>query len=411
MTRGCIAVVMVALVGCSERSGPPPPRDAARVTRVFEKPRKGVRAVPPHAIRAEGVGPYLLGTPLKSLLSLTGRGPRVQLMQLEGVVEYSLVRAENETIVMGVGRRDELLFITVVDGEIARTEKGAGVGVGADALREALGAPRYRADVQRDPRVRIYEALPNVRFVIERDVVVAVTVGHEDRVPPAEPAAPSPDAPIVPVPPPRALCGADKLRDKGDDIVRAARAQPSAHLSFGCLSDDQPLVVVTDGGRVTGVTGTADKLRRIRVATLTGLIYAAPLDIGGDGSDEIIAITSGGTPTETTWRIEVYRADGARFTRVLGREIYQVSSVNVPWIGSELDDIELLVEVAGSDDTVRVGGLLLQRKRGRVINAAPLLGRKFVVRGRTAAASKAADVDGGPPPPAPVDAGATGGDP
>jgi hypothetical protein len=397
-----IAALAVALLvpGCSDRTSPPPAAESTRSRRVFEKPRGGPRAVPPHAIRSEGVGPYLLSMPLKDVLGLTSRGPSVMLMELEGMVDYSLVRAENDTVIIGVERGGTgVSFVTVVDREIARTDKGVGVGATLGDLEQALGSRRRSATRLSDPRIASFERLPNARFVLDGDVAIAVTVGKRDRPtsnPEGEAAPPEPDQPP---PRPRARCGADALREQRDAIVEAARIDAGddpVQLAFGCLDADDPLVVVTAGDRMVGVTGSPDRLRRLRLDTVDGLVFAGPVDLGGDGKDEIVAVAQSSTPEGKTWRVEVFRGDGGRLGRVASRSVYHLAAASVPWIGATLSEVDLLLAFEAEEETLHVGGLLLQRDGGRVKVVAPLANKRLVVRARGGAGGTDDDeIDGG----------------
>jgi len=387
-----LGVLCLLAAACSDHSGTATPGDAGRVRRVFKKPATSVRAVPPHAIRSEGVGPYLLGASLKDVLALSDRGPRVMLLELDGVLEYSEVEAEGGRMEVGVERGIGVSYVSVLDDEIARTEKGAGVGTTVSELTKALGSELAPANRLRDPRLKVYTALPNARFVVEDGQVVAVTVGLEGRPPPPRTApAPRPIEPVVAEPPPRARCGADLLREHEDAVLAAARLGDDATAAYGCLDDDQPLLAVQDRDHLVVVTGAPGKLRRMRVEPQPDdpIVFAGSVDTSGDGMDELIAVTQSRSDSELVYRVEVYRSEGGRFSRSSSHDVYRITATSARWIGAELSQIDLLLDIEAGDETLVVGGLYIKRKGGAVVSAAPLQRSKLVVRASRSSSSAA----------------------
>ena len=162
--------VWAALVGaaCKEQQQPPPvPEDAMRMRRFFQPPPGEVRAVPPHAIHADGVGPYVMGRSLRDVLGMLSRGPRVMLVQIDGVVDYSLVRAESGALIIGVEPLGGVVFVSVLDAETARTESGIGVGTDSAELAELLGPPLTGPDLAMPSGMVGFASLPNVRFLLD----------------------------------------------------------------------------------------------------------------------------------------------------------------------------------------------------------------------------------------------------
>ncbi len=397
-----VGLFLLLAAACSDHSGRTTPGDAGRVRRVFQKPATSVRAVPPHAIRSEGVGPYLLGASLKDVLALSDRGPRVMLLELDGVLEYSEVEAEGGRIEVGVERGIGVSYVSVLDAEIARTEKGAGVGTPVGEMTEALGSELTPPNRLRDPGLHVYSALPNARFVVEGGEVIEVTVGLEGRPPPPRTApAPRPIEPVVAEPPARARCGADLLREHQDEVLSTARLGDDAIAAFGCLDDDEPLVAVQDGKHLVVVTGSPGKLRRLRVepAPQDRIVFAGSLDTSGDGKDELIAVTQSRSQDELVYNVEVYRGEGGRYARSSSHDVYRISGTSARWIGAKLSQIDLLLDIEAGDETLVVGGLYVKRLRGSVVSAAPLSRSKLVVRSSRSSQRP-------PTPPAPRDAGA-----
>src|SRR5688572_7375633 len=89
------AAAAVTLASCGNEgvSAPPPLRDAP-ARKVVTKPREEVRAYPPHAIRSDGVGPYLLDATLSDLLHTMPGGPPIELLQIGRLADWRIVRAE-----------------------------------------------------------------------------------------------------------------------------------------------------------------------------------------------------------------------------------------------------------------------------------------------------------------------------
>ena len=57
-------LMLVACSACSDHDHAEQQSESERQHRVIDPPVKGVRALPPHAIRADGVGPYRLNASL-----------------------------------------------------------------------------------------------------------------------------------------------------------------------------------------------------------------------------------------------------------------------------------------------------------------------------------------------------------
>lgn len=397
-----VAVLAAAgLLGCSDKpSTPPPPGDGGRARRVFTKPPGTVRAVPPHAIRVEGVGPYPLGARLKDVLGLLPRGPRVALIEVDDVIQYSLVQAEDDKLVIGAERTGGVSFVTVLDRDIARTESGAGVGTTRVELEETLGAPTGRPNRAADPRIGRFGALPNVRFVLDGERVMAVAVTEEDRPPPR--LTPAPDAPPPPPPPlveTSKRCNVDGLRAAEAQVIDTAGIGTPILVSYGCLDGSTAMAVAFEGERVSVVAGDAGKTRRLRTETFADLAFAAPIDVDGDGADELATVIARSSEDELVTRVEVHRLEAGKLQRVVGTDVYRVSGKSARWAGAKLSQIELLLELKAAESTVVVGGLYVQRDNRSVRIVAPLIEQRLAVRsrGHTEPASPSAPVDAGVP--------------
>src|SRR5439155_5632276 len=139
------------------------------------------RPLPPHAIRADGVGPYRLGAPLADLVDLLPSGPRIATIEIPGVVHRSILHAEDDTIVIGgepaVGKAS---FVAVIGSEVARTESGVHVGSTRAELVHALGAPAEDPERARDPRLIVPTGMRNARVVLEGDRVAALVIAADE---------------------------------------------------------------------------------------------------------------------------------------------------------------------------------------------------------------------------------------
>jgi hypothetical protein len=77
-----------------------------------------------------------------------------------------------------------------------------------------------------------------------------------------------------------------------------------------------------------------------------------------DGRDELFAITRVDEPTVHTWSITGYRLDGSQVRVVDPYPVYHLTAANARWIGSDLGDLDLYLEVSSRADGIEVGGLL-----------------------------------------------------
>ena len=179
MTRQLLILAVLVAAGCDSddrakamvRVEPQqPPR------RVIAPPTGTVRSLPPHAIRADGVGPYRLGTSLAELLDQLPSGPRVAQFNVPGVVHRDLLRAEDDAILIGGEPQGKASFVAVVRDEIARTESNLHVGSTRDEVVRALGPAVDDPDLARDPRIVVPASMRNLHVVIEGDRVVALVV-------------------------------------------------------------------------------------------------------------------------------------------------------------------------------------------------------------------------------------------
>lgn len=325
----------LVLVACSDHAKPEIKRDPERQRRVIEPPSGRVRPLPPHAIRADAVGPYRLRASLAELLEQLPSGPRIATFDIPGVVHQSLLRAENEEILIGGEPLGKASFIAVIGPEVARTESGVHVGSTRAELTHALGAPASELDRARDPRLVSPSGMRNARAVLDGDHVVALVVTAEPDVPrtPGKPTTPD-IACVRPTP------------------------DPETKRIGTCLAAGE--LVAYEGDEV--VVRSAETEKVITATRIAGLIYVAPLRNVIDGRDELVAITRSEDPQQRAWTLFVYRLEGSRLVKAVDpTPLYQLTASSARWIGAELRDLDLYLELTSRPEMIEVGGLLTTR--------------------------------------------------
>jgi hypothetical protein len=347
----------------------PPVSDAAPPRRFADGPAPQVHAYPPHAIRADGVGPYLVDAPMAQIVRELPEGPHLELLQVGRYANWRVVRAEGGDVLIGADAKNEVAFISVLRAEVARTTSGVGVGATSAELDKALGPPVERGDEVRDRRIVEFASLPRARFVTDagpatppdRAKVVAVVVQRDE---PRSTGAASPCRAGGPLAAARA------------DVVAAARAKtPAAEavLRFGCITGAAPEAVVLAGGELTVVGGEPGKLRRLAPpvpapgAELFGL-----LDVEGDGRDEIVWGAERRTETEEALDLHLVRWDAGHLVEVLAERPVVIGEQTAAVAGVTPADIDLAVTVRAAAGALVVGGYYGARTGGRLRVLAPL---------------------------------------
>jgi hypothetical protein len=320
------------MLACSDRDKPAVKKEPERPRRVIEPLSRGVRALPPHAIRAEGVGPYKLGASAAEILDQLPSGPRIRQFTLPGIVHRDMLRSEDDAILIGTEPQGKAQFVAVVRGEIARTEAGIQVGSTREELERLLGAPVEEYERARDPRVVVPSKLDNAHVVVEGERIAAIVL-----TPPVERAKdPAATAHTCTRPP----------SDRAKRIFGACLTASGEQVRAG---DDELSVVGKD----------AEKPVRIPVP---GLVYAAALRNPTDGRDDVVAITRTDDGQARTWFLTYYRLlDGKLMRMIEPATLYQITAANARWIGAELDSVDVLIELVSKPDAIEVGGLLTTR--------------------------------------------------
>ena len=329
---------LVALVSaCSDHPDKPQiQRDRERPRRIIEPPSGTVRPLPPHAIRAEGVGPYKLGERLDQTIEQLPSSPHIALYDIANLVHRSLIRAEDDTVLIGAPEpTGTASFVAVINGDVARTETGCHVGSTIAEIEKSLGSPTDEPERAHDPRLVIPASLRNLRVVLEGDRARAIVVMTDVARAPAElPSCPRP---------------------------------PRAGATFGaCLLGSGPgeLVAVSeDDIAVRGV----DSEKPAIVLRVPNLVFAAALRNVVDNRDELVAITRDDAAAQRTWQLTVFHMEGNRLVRAIEpTPIYQLSNTNARWIGADLRDVDLYLELTSHPEAIDVGGLLTVKALGKI---------------------------------------------
>jgi len=323
-----LLVALLALAACSDHGPPSVKRDVEHSRRVIEPPTRGVRALPPHGIRADGVGPYRIGASLAELLDQLPSGPRIVQFNVPGVAHTDLLRAEDDAILIGGEPQGKATFVAVVRDEIARTDSKPPLHVGStrEEVAQALGNAAEEPDRARDPRIFVPASMRNLMVVITNDRVAALVVGADHEATPA------------------AAGSADCQRPAPD---------PDKPHSFGaCMSGGGELVSY-EAGELTVVA----KDGHIASARVPGLVFAAALR--SDGHDELVAIARTDEPTARVWSLVAFRLEGGiKLVKFLDTPVYTLTASSARWIGADLHDLDLYLELTSHPDSIEVGGLL-----------------------------------------------------
>jgi hypothetical protein len=350
------ALALAVAAGCSKddprpivrAAEPQPPR------RVIAPPAgTTVRPLPPYAIRADGVGPYRLGEKVSAVMAQLPSGPRIARFEIRGVVSTSVIRAEEDTVLIGGETTSTATFVAVVGAEVARTESGVHVGSTIGELTRALGPLVDDPEHARDPRLVAPAGLRNARVVLDGERIAAIAVTAQD------------SSPVKLGPQPEPVCKRPE--------PAAGKKQLGACLTGGAtgelieVGEDELIVHPPDSERV---------LYTLRAA---GVVFAAPLRNPADGRDELVVVTRAEESHRRTWALAAYRFEGPRIVRVVDEELYGLTAMQSRWIGAELRDVDLYLELESGPEGIEIGGLLTTRAGERVRDVA-LLSPKTVTR-------------------------------
>ncbi len=344
--------------------------DASFGRRVFRPPPTGeVRAVPPHNIHGQGVGPYELSASFQKTLALLPNGPRVERFESDGLFDYRLMRTDNDALLLGVGRRNRVNFISVLDPDIARTESGVGVGAGVDELVGALGAVRVPEDTGRDPRIVTFTALPDTRFIVEKGTVIAAVITE-----PADDSSRKRGEDTGKEEELDSRCKSKVLSERKEEILAMAGfGSAITNLLPGCLGSESTHAVVQSGEwiKIIGSQGEEAPLKLMGKIRVPGLLFAALLNTGGAGV-ELYSVAKREDSKLREVVVTRYRVAGGRIAPAWSQKTLKLKASAASWLGAKLEDTDFFVELRGRDRVVEVSGIFVQRKRGVLRNVIPI---------------------------------------
>ena len=334
-----LATALVALVAglaaCHDRDRPKALESEHH--RVVDPPaQKGVRPLPPHAIRADGVGPFKLGASLSDLNDLLRSGPHLAQIDIPRVIRLSVLRAEEDAVLIGGEPQGKASFVAIVGAQAARTESGIHVGSTRAELEHELGAPLVELDRARDRRVVVPSQMPELRAVLDGDRVVGLVVAPRDTA----------------------------TKDTSDTCVRpAVDGSDAGRTRFGaCLSGSGDVVSID--GEELAIRTQDDKW--LGALTVRDAVFAAPVR-APDGRDELFVVTRVDEAGASTWSLAGYRLDGNRLVHVgEPTPVYHLTAANARWIGSDLKDLDLYLDITSHADVIEVGGLLTTHSGGNL---------------------------------------------
>ena len=266
--------------------------------------------------------------------------PRVAILDVEGVLDASVVRAEEDQLLVGGRPGEPISFMAVLSPGIARTEGGLAVGARRDELA-ALGPMRSDPRSARDPRIVVPAKLPGASFLLENDRVSAILL---QPVAAESPAAPAPQAAA-----PAVDAGAGTDAGAGStgctgtlpagvpELLTAAMLKGPAQMLPACLTPGGHEAVVIAGETIAVIDGDHDKLRRVTWIELRGLVWAAPLRTEAD-RDDLVAVVERRDEDEIVVSVVALRLDGGRLARVADEPAFRLTETKAQWIGARLEE-------------------------------------------------------------------------
>lgn len=351
-----VAIVGACLAGvlwagaCRDNTPASEPVITSSRPRRTPPPTGVVRALPPHAIRSDGVGPYRLGESLATQLDELPSGPRLTLLDIPGVVHFNVIRAEQGSVLVGGDPLGATSFVAVVGADVARTEAGLAVGATRLQIEKQLrfGSPERHA--ARDPRLLVPADGPLMRLIFDgSNVLRGLVVQHAT----SEPVAtdPNPNASKNPGP---ALC-----------LAHAVAAGSASEADCSATSD----IVKINGEDV--LIRPADATRPPIAAKIRGLLWTAVIEI--EGRDTLLVLSRQDAPGKKAWSLVALRIEQGKFVRLADQTLYSVTSENARWIGAELANIDVVLELTAQNDDLLVGGFMIATTGARIRDLVPLL--------------------------------------
>ena len=328
---------LIAVLGCSDNDRPEPVHERVP-PRHLPEPVGTMHSLPPHPIHGDGIGPYLLGERFEVLYGIAPKLARLEPFDIPKVVHSHIIHAEeNETVLIGGEPGGTANFVAVIDPNVARTESGFHVGSTRDELTKALGAPITEIDRWLDPRLVAPSNMRNARAILDGDRVVAFALTSES-IPDRAPA---------------------------DDCPRPATDGGRIGVCFGA-----PFIVDVDGDDIA-VRAAASAVTDKPIATVRvpNLVFAAALRNPGENRDELVAIARIDDAAVKSWTLIAFQLDKTKLkVSIDATPLYQLSSANARWIGAELRDVDLYLELVSRTEAIEVGGLLTTHTGDKIKN-------------------------------------------
>ncbi len=357
-----LAVLGLCQLSCSDSAQPPAPLVTSSRPRRTAPPASVVRALPPHAIRSDGVGPYLLGESLATQLDELPSGPRLTLLDIPGVVHFNVIRAEQGSVLVGGDPLGPTAYVAVVAADVARTESGLAVGATRSQVETKVHMVGREPTLARDPRISLPVASPGMRLIFDGDDILRGLVVLRS-------------AAVEPVPPATPLAGTD-LNKSGAASLCLIQASATANKTTGPECPVNSETVKVSGEDI--VFRTSDSTRPAVAVRFRGLVWTAVLEI--EQRETLVVISRQDTVSKKTWTLSVLRIDQGKLLRLPDQALYVVTSENARWIGAELGSVDLVLEIAARGDTLHIGGLLSTATGSGIRDLVPLLPVTFRAR-------------------------------
>ncbi|HEX5059922.1 MAG TPA: hypothetical protein VFV99_11210, partial [Kofleriaceae bacterium] len=139
-------------------------------------------------------------------------------------------------------------------------------------------------------------------------------------------------------------------------------SEPERSKEKEVAGEPRELLVRTSGDDFSVVTKDSEKL--VATAKIPNLVFGRALRNPADGRDDFVAVTRTEDAQSRTWSLVAFRLHEGKLVRVIEAqpaELYKLTAANARWIGAELRDLELYLELTARTDSIEVGGLLTTR--------------------------------------------------
>ncbi len=354
------AVCALLAVACHDSSPSNEPVVTSSRPRRTPPPTGVVRALPPHAIRNDGVGPYRLGESLATQLDELPSGPRLTLLDIPGVVHFNVIRAEQGSVLVGGDPLGATSFVAVVGADVARTEAGLAVGASQAQIEKQLRFANPERNAARDPRLSVPSDSPSMRLIFDgnhvlRGLVVQHTNGEAGTTDPNATAGKN-------VGPGLCLTHAN-MPGTGSAVGSAVGSASESECS--AASD----IVKINGEDV--LIRPAEATRPPIAAKIRGLLWTAIIEI--EGRDTLLALSRQDSQGKKAWSLVALRVEQGKFVRLADQTLYSITSENARWIGAELANIDVVLELTAQNDNLLVGGFMIATTSARIRDLVPLL--------------------------------------